>query len=1014
LVDKGGISFGEEDYYDIIKTEIIEKIANKLGMPNNDNIVIIPGNHDINENEVEEITEGGLKTTVNSIEKINDFVKKNLNGFTDGIKRIKKYKNFEQELYNSFPVLRKQLSNFESCFVFEIDGRKIGVAAFNSAWRCSSSLPHNKLFLGTEQIIRASSFFKSQETIFNIGLIHHPIELFSEIEKTEINKFFITNSFDLLLSGHTHMSDTSQKLSPLGSLFYSIGRTAFNNPREENNLYSPGFSIIDVNFLENSETGIVFNFRKFINARNVFDKDVEAASDGTYQNIITNKNLEERKYLTLTDKTFRAKQDILNSALVTHDTDSIAPNELDSIFVLPKLTDKAKALEDGVSQTVISYDISKLIEGDENYVIIGKQETGKTTLLNKIFIDAARSYIKHGLIPVRINFNEILGKEIKALVKDFLNEPDSAEINNLLQEGKILILIDNYTDRDEDIYAKRRLLSFIEDCPKCKIIITTSIDFDSLLIEENSLFRQKGANFRPFKSIFIGSIGVKEFKELALKWFKKKDSEWVQNKIERLIRFFEILKIPRTFFSITLYLWIIEKQENFKPINKSSLVHQFLLLILEGFKVDNVKAGAYSFDKKIELLSLLAYKMYEVGNACANYSINESVAIETIEKDFLANQLRLSATEKLREFLKKSILSQDVFGNIHFRYEAFFQYFLSLNIDRNQQFKEYIFKEENFLSFIDELDYYTGRRRDDFETLESIISRLKISYEEIDKFIEDNVDEYFPSTAVVFKHINDNKFIENTKRNKLTDAQVEATLDKQLARLPVQNSIVAKEKFDYKKKFNKVLELAARILKNSENIKNPQFINDNLNLIINKSAKYDVYMQSILASLLKDEDAKFSKAMVFIVLFGPLAHQERLSNWLGTDFLDVPVEKKITNYLTSSKGSFSEYEMFLTMSLYIDMKFHNYMEYTDRVIEKISNRFIAELFLIKLLVLYMHKPQGSSLLPKLEKQMEKLYMKARDIDKKGAIGFIKNTIKTKKVEMDNQLKLDLDNNSKDF
>src|SRR5690606_30115805 len=162
---------------------------------------------------------------------------------------------------------------------------------------------------------------------------------------------------------------------------------------------------------------------------------------------------------------------------------------------------------------------------------------------------------------------------------------------------------------------------------------------------------------------------------------KRKDSEWIQNNLEKLIKVFEILRIPRTFFSVSLFLWIIEKQENFKPINKANLVQQFLTFILEGLKIDNAKAGAYNFEKKIELLTEIALEMHKNGDQGNNLALPQTDVIKCVQKNFDLNQLkRVSASEKVSEFIEKGILKKELHNNcVTFRYDAFFTFFLSLN-----------------------------------------------------------------------------------------------------------------------------------------------------------------------------------------------------------------------------------------------------------------------------------------------------------------------------------------------
>ena len=1010
LIDKGGLSFKDgEDFYDIVDKEFITPIVQALDIDRNQ-FIFIPGNHDVLESEIEDLTEIGMLDKFDNIDRINNYLDEHKDSFHIGIERIRAYTDFEKKFYAGIEDC--YLSNFESCFVVNIAGEKVGIGAFNSAWRCSRSLPSDKLLFGTNQVLNANDYFTSKGTTINIALIHHPVELISEVDKNELTSFLHKKKFHILLCGHTHKGDNVYAFGTRNRLFTSVAKTAFSNPRESNDTYKAGYSILDFDKLVIGDIEVTCQFRKYIHNRIEFDKDVDISANGESSEIIkvSVNDPEFSKYLTLTNKTCRAKQELMNNSLLIHGTDSIAPRSINEIFVLPKLTEKPILLND-INDDLSLIKMSEILSSKKNILIIGDKETGKSTLLNKIFIEASNSFTNYQIIPVEIDFSELKKKDIKAIVKAFLNEPDHNEVDGILKEGKLLLLIDNFIENEEYIHAVNRLKRFIDDYPQNKVIVTTSTGIDTLLTSENTIFGKKSGDdlIKEFKPLFIGSVGVKEFKELTIKWFRKKDSQWIQNNLDKLIKVFKILRIPRTFFSVSLFLWIIEKQENFKPVNKANLVQQFLTFILEGLKLDNTKAGSYNFEKKIELLRELALEMHRNGEIGDNLSLSESDATKCFQKNFDLNQLkRLSASEKLNEFIEKGILKREISNNcIRFRYDAFFKYFLSLSIEKDAEFKEEVYSDSKFLSFIDELDYHTGRKRDDFDTLEFSMNKLEEAYLDIDKFINQNVDKYFPNESFILKKINPTNFITEAKSKKLSDEEIEEALGTQLEMLPVNDSINAKQEIDYKKKFYHVLELAARVLKNSENVKNPKFVNQSLDTIVNKAAKYGIYLQSIIAhNFANNREDELPLPPEFFITIAPIINQLILLGWIGTDFLESPLELKIRNYLNQSKKDLSQYELYLTGFIYSDLKLKNYVQVIDKIIDKVDNKFILELCFLKVLLYYMFRPVNSSLLPVFEKQLAELLVKSRGISKKKATKYVEDALRKKKVEVMSNIKLD--------
>jgi len=91
------------------------------------------------------------------------------------------------------------------------------------------------------------------------------------------------------------------------------------------------------------------------------------------------------------------------------------------------------------------------------------------------------------------------------------------------------------------------------------------------------------------------------------------------------------------------------------------------------------------------------------------------------------------------------------------------------------------------------------------------------------------------------------------------------------------------------------------------------------------------------------------------------------------------------------------------------LKLRDYVQYTDAAIKKIENKYFAELFFFKLLIHYMMRPEGSSLLPKIEEQMITLLTKARNFSTEQAKDLVEKKIRKKKQELKDQTKLNFEN-----
>jgi predicted phosphodiesterase/GTPase SAR1 family protein len=992
ILDKGGASFESPLYgYMLFEEEFVEPLCKALSLDKQD-IIFIPGNHDVDVSKINKYMESGIQNELNSIDSINKFVHENSSVDKQGIARMADFHEYKKTFYNGSG--NNHLSCFESVFIRDYDGKKIGFGAVNTSWRCSPELPKDKLVVGTSQVFNIDDKLSQEKTQFNIILLHHPLELISELERHELNNIIHEKDFNLLMCGHTHETKVEGVSGANGNIFYSIAKSAFNNPREEIDRYKSGYIILDVNIDDNE---ITTYFRKYIHNRFAFDMDVDICKNGTFSTKLAHRNSRKGflELISIKNKTCDIFKEDVNQSLLTFGTDSIAPKEITKLFVLPSITDSPETIGE-INEEKKHFNLQDLLRTDDNYLLIGEKELGKTTLLNRLFIEASNDFPKYQKIPVLLNLKKFDNKDVLRHIRDFIHE-SSERTKELIDQGRILLLIDDFEPFNGTEHAMNKVKRFLSEFSNVKFIGTTNTAWDLFLSHEPTLFSESGGISNPLKPLFIGKVGVKEFKKLANNWFNENNSEWFNENIGRLIKVFEAIRIPRTFFSMSIYLWIIEKQESFNPINKFELVKRFINHILEGLKIDNAKAGSYDYSKKIELLSELSLKMYYNGDKENSYALKESKVIEVFEDNFKLNQLKFSPSEKLQEFIDKGIIArlEGIENNYTFRFSAFFSYFISYNIDKNTAFKDEVFSEEYFLSFIDEIDYYTGSKRDEKEALVFVMDKLKGAFKNIDEIISDNFDSLIPNKCVLLKHINTEDIIKEAKESKLSDEEIEEVFGESMELLPVDKSIKAKEKAkDYKRQFSNTLELASKVLKNSENIKDPDYVNESLDVIINKTAKYGFYINSVIIKEIEANFKNFPLPPEMLLFMTPLMNQLMLLSWLGTDFLEVPITNKATRLLNNAKAK--EYELYLTVFLYSDLKFHNHITFLKKAIDKISNKFILELCFLKIFLYYMMRPEGSSLLEPFEKLMQKIVIKARGVSKESAKDMIENNIRQKK------------------
>lgn len=112
----------------------------------------------------------------------------------------------------------------------------------------------------------------------------------------------------------------------------------------------------------------------------------------------------------------------LNEHLLTYKTETIAPRSIDEIFVMPSIV-RQKDLSDDEDLEDTSekiQDIRNIIECEDNFIIFGIKECGKTILLDKIRIEILKGGYSKEYIPVSLDFRSLKReKDIISKISDF-------------------------------------------------------------------------------------------------------------------------------------------------------------------------------------------------------------------------------------------------------------------------------------------------------------------------------------------------------------------------------------------------------------------------------------------------------------------------------------------------------------------------------------------------------------------------------------------------------------------
>ncbi|MBG9455914.1 hypothetical protein ABE61_18115 [Lysinibacillus sphaericus] len=941
LVNRGS----DKESFNFVKEGFISPILELTGLTENE-FFIVPGNHDVDRDSINSFVDGDLSGKFNDRDILNKFID-SIDQQKQLLVRLDKFHNFRDELHRNNQSIHTQ-NPLYSTYILNKDNNediKIGLACLNSSW-CAfgGDDDYGKILLGERQVDNAIEDLKDCD--YKIAMIHHPLEWLKEFDRESVYDRLITG-FNMVLTGHIHSQNYKDIAFDSHNTIFLKTASLFQG-RNLN-----GYSLINLNFSTN-EVEVLFR-EYFEGGRRVFGKAERIAEDGKrvfhlanqQDNGLLKKNIIIRKILKE-----RAFSDI-NNKLLSVASDSLAPKNINEIFVLPILTTNPESSNKANEQIMNEEDIelNDILNNEENVLFIGKKEMGKTTLINYICNHYLRKHDNYR-IPVIIDFNDIpKGKNVflKSIQSFFINyDINDFEVIKNLEKGNFIILIDNFNlKNDKNITKFKEFTSLFN---QNRFILAMKEDILQTLKVKD--LPDLGFEYLTF---YINAFRRGQIRQLVKNWFsfKEVDEDQILNYV---LTSMKQIGVPRTPMFISLMLWILEKEANFTPVNEASVIENFIETLLEKLHPDEGKYETIGFKIKIDFLAYLAKEMIK----------DDKYFIETpvFEQLFVSyfNNIGLEIDTKLKEtFFEKGILLK-VNDVVYFRFTCFFEYFLAYEMNEDSELYNFITNENNYLDFANEIIYYTGlnQKSKSYEVLKLIEGRLLEAFKDLDKIIDVRELSKLPVKELLISLKDSESVTEKIESIKISEDERDIILDDTLV-TDDSTTYVKERKNRFKEDFIYNLMLYSNVLKNCELVE--------VELKIH-ALKISIEKYSILIGLLYKilygsaaEEIEQGKSietdedfMNMITLGVPLVMQATILKDLGSPKLKVVISKLIDRVQT-------DFEKLLLICLYGDLRLEGYIQKFHILFKNTQSVLIKEIITAKLLYY-----QAFFTMPKLEQE----------------------------------------------
>ncbi|MGG3284398.1 metallophosphoesterase [Paenibacillus solani] len=928
--------------YSLAVENFIKPLLETTGLTINE-FYIVPGNHEVDRSVINEFIDGNLTDKFSNRDVLNSFIDK-IENQKQLLVRLDKYHSFVQDIHKGTNYLHTRNPLF-STYILNQNGFKIGLACLNSAWGAFGGDDDiGKILLGERQVDNAIDNLMGCD--YKIAMVHHPLEWLKEFDRESVYDRLIIG-FNLVLTGHIHTQNYK-------GIAFDNHNTVFLKCASlfQGRAYN-GYSIIKLNFSSNELEIICREY--FEGGRRVFGKAERVAEEGKLSfpllknrdNSLLKKNIQIKKILK--DKAFPD----INNKLLSVASDSMAPKDINEIFVPPILTSRPENSHKANEQIMDDKDIELdgVLNAEYNVLFIGKKEMGKTTLLNYI----CNYYLKRHdnlKIPIIIDFNDIpKGKNVfqKAISNFLINyDINDFDVNENLLKGNCILLVDNFNLKNEK--NLRKLQEFATTYNLNRFILTMKED----ILQTMNVKDIPDLGFE-YAIHYINSFRRGQIRQLVKNWFsfKKIDDDII---LENVMTSIKKIGLPRTPMFVSLMLWILEKEANFTPVNEASVIDNFIETLLEKLNPDESKYETIGFKIKIDFLTYLAKEMIRGDK----YYI-EKAAFEEMYVSYF-NKIGLEIDHDLRQtFFNKGIL---IIVNefIYFRFTCFLEYFIALEMNEDKELFDFITHENNYLSFSNEIVYYTGlnQKTKSYDILKLIEKRLLNSFKEIDNIVDIDKLSNLPVREILANFKDDDAVSEKIESMKLSEEEKDVILDNDI--IVDDSSAYKKTRKNYiKEHFIYNLMLYSNVLRNCELVEMELKL-EALKISVEKycvliGLLYKVLYEFALKDIEEGKAIDSDDELLYMITIGiPIVMQTIVVKDLGSPKLKVVISKLIDKVET-------DFEKLVLTGLYGDLRLEGYIGKYQTLYKGTRSSLIKEIIMTKLLYY-----QTFYAMPKLEQE----------------------------------------------
>ncbi len=937
VVVSGDIAFsGIPAEYDFAYNYFFEPLKKRFRVPS-ERIVICPGNHDIDRSTIDIVSEKGLRASIID----SDTAEEYLDHVTHSLPRQVNYRAFISKVYGK----TFDRSWFHS--VHQLKGVKVGVAAFDSAWRCADDYSKEQLFLTLRQVGELQKSIG--ESHLKIAVMHHPSTWYHPSEQTIVLSD-LRRGFDLILTGHLHEAESYCIATPTSEFVQCTVPSFFEGTVQG---VSDGYNIYVIDYPARKMT---VHYRTFFRKRAAYDKNVEHAADGC--NIVDLPTTDLAHYESaVLAQTITAS----GSSLVGQITKSL--KELQHLDQPVLVTPLVRALE----WTNMGKSYKKLAEpahhaNQSSCIVYGPPDVGTTIFLQSVASEINREdntryalYIDHLTQPLLKKTKENLLQLVRKLLGD----------HGVSETSVSLSLIVDHLPTEDIALLKLLLTTAMEQKWHIMVSIKNYFVFESLAASE----KESGLQF-----IEVCHWGPSRLRQFIRGYLQSQKIDVDTDAAFQFVRnSLAISDLPVTPIIAALYLRVFTELGN--QMSGLSFIR-----LLERLEERNLDSNNTSSSYSIYNLRVLLRKLAQLCFTTNRDDVPVAEYKDIIGSFFKSRYLDIDTDKFVQRLSESGIIRITEDGMVSFTCRVFYNFYLAQALEHGEvSLHEHLAKLDNVLCLGDAMAFYAGRKRDDETLATELLRCIEDEYVTDGNITADDLERHI-------KHLlNPKEPVE--KKDEIASSALKTTIDYERADADFAKSQSTHKDYDrtikkYTPPSDKIgflareiicLKLFYNVFRNAEHLDGKKKAE-----LLDRILDYHIHCNMRLIELYKTamSDEAFGSFIAYIVTIGG---QTFLSQNIGTSALRITIDELL-------KTTTNDFKRFLLLCLYADLRLPSYASLMESFLSTTEKTSLIEMAYVKiheLMVLYEGEHIPAALISAFNKAFEKrqmLYKKLHPIN----------------------------------